>query len=187
LSWENLYAYNRKILDAQSDRYFFVAEPFELKVSGLPKFFQAKLPLHPEKPERGFRQYTVAPEGEDKIASFWISRKDAETLETGKVVRLMELFNVKVECKTADAVEASFASESYEDVRKIKAQLIQWIPKGSEFPCQVVMPDASVSEGFAESACKKLKPDAVIQFERFGFTRVDQLSNQKMVAYYGHK
>ena len=33
LSWENLYSYNRKILDATSNRYFFVAEPTELKVT----------------------------------------------------------------------------------------------------------------------------------------------------------
>ena len=32
LSWENLYSYNRKILDATSNRYFFVPEPVELKV-----------------------------------------------------------------------------------------------------------------------------------------------------------
>jgi len=186
LSWENLYAYNRKILDAKSDRYFFVSEPVKLKVSNLPRTLQAKLPLHPEKPERGVREYTVTPEGEEHAASFWISRKDAETLEAGKTVRLMELFNLEVNRKTSDKVSATFASESYEDARKIKAQLIQWIPKGAEFQCQVVMPDATVTEGFAEDACKKLKPDAIIQFERFGFARVDQV-NQKMVAYYAHK
>jgi glutamyl-tRNA synthetase len=190
LSWENLFSYNRKILDATSNRYFFVAEPVELKVLGVPKSFQPKLPLHPDKPERGFREYTVAIEGEEKVASFWVSRKDAEAMENGQVIRLMELFNVKIESKAglvlADLVLATFSSESYEDVRKIKVQLIQWIPKGEEFPCQVVMPDASVTEGFAESACKKLKPDAIIQFERFGFTRVDAV-DQKMVTYYAHK
>ncbi len=186
LSWENLYAYNRKILDAASNRYFFVPEPVELKVSDVPKTFHAKLPLHPENPDRGFREYTVAPEGEDRTAGLWVSRKDAEALEAGRVVRLMELFNVQVSGRTGDSVTATFASESYEDARKIKAQLIQWIPKGAEFPCRVMMPDASVTEGFAESACKKLKADAIIQFERFGFTRVDQVG-EKMVAYYAHK
>jgi len=186
LSWENLYSYNRKILDAASNRYFFVPDPVKLSVLNLPKTFDAKLPLHPEHPERGFREYTVRPEGQEQASGFWISRKDADTFESGKVVRLMEIFNVKVEVKTADSVTASFASESYDDVRKIKVQLIQWIPNGAEFQCQIVMPDASVTEGLAESACKKLKPDVIIQFERFGFTRIDQV-NQKMVAYYAHK
>jgi glutamyl-tRNA synthetase len=186
LSWENLYSYNRKILDATSNRYFFVPEPMELKVLRVPKTFHAKLPLHPDEPERGFREYTVTPKDEEKAVSFWVSRRDAEALEPEKVVRLMELFNVKIDSKTGNSVTATFSSESYEDVRKIKVQLIQWIPKGEEFPCQVVMPDASVTEGFAESACKKLKPDAIIQFERFGFTRINEV-DQKLTAYYAHK
>ena len=186
LSWETLYAYNRKILDATSNRYFFVSEPFELKVLQVPKVFHAKLPLHPDKPERGFREYSVCPEGEEQGATFWVSRKDVEVLEPGDVIRLMELFNIKIKSKTASYATASFVSESYEDVRKIKAQLIQWIPNATEFPCQVVMPDASLTEGFAESACKTLKPDEIIQFERFGFTRVNEV-NEKLTTYYAHK
>jgi glutamyl-tRNA synthetase len=197
LSWENLYSYNRKILDASSNRYFFVSEPIELKVTGLPKAFTSKLPLHPEKPERGFREYTITPSTDEASASFWISKKDAMNMEQGKIIRLMELFNIeiaKVDMQaTIDAVEpklmgveAKFSSESYEDVRKIKAQLIQWIPKGTEVPCEIVLQDAQRMDGFAESECKKLKPDMIIQFERFGFTRVDVV-DPKMVAYYAHK
>jgi glutamyl-tRNA synthetase len=184
LSWANLYAYNRKILDPQSDRYFFVSEPTALKVKHVPKVFKAKLPLHPEKPEQGFREYTVTPQGE--TATFWVAKRDADAAEVGSVVRLMELFNVKIESVNVGSVEASFASEAYEEARKAKAKLIHWIPKGAEFPCQVVMPDATVNEGVAESACKKLKPDTVIQFERFGFARIDK-NDAKLVAYYAHK
>ena len=133
-----------------------------------------------------FRDYTITPEGDDHAVSFWISKKDIEAMEPEKVVRLMELFNVKIESKTDNSVTAKFASESYEDVRKIKVQLIQWIPKGTEFPSQVVMPDASVTEGFAEADCKKLKPDVIIQFERFGFVRINEVG-EKLIAYYAHK
>jgi glutamyl-tRNA synthetase len=186
LSWENLYAYNRKVLDLKSDRYFFVSEPIELKVERVPRVFRAKLPLHPEKPERGFREYIVTPVGEDRAVIFWIAKKDAENAEVGKIVRLMELFNVKIEHAKVYSVEASFASESYEEARKTKTQLIHWIPIDGDFPCQVVMPDATVNEGMAESACKKLKPDTVIQFERFGFVRVNEIA-PKLTAYYAHK
>ncbi|HTY75106.1 MAG TPA: glutamate--tRNA ligase, partial [Candidatus Nanoarchaeia archaeon] len=81
---------------------------------------------------------------------------------------------------------AVFASESYEDVRKLKAQLIQWIPVGEDYPCRVIQQDASITEGAAESACKKLMPDTAIQFERFGFVRVDDVSD-KLTVYYTHK
>jgi len=154
LSWENLYSHNRKILDASSNRYFFVAAPVELKVTGLPKAFQAKLPLHPEHPERGFREYAVEPEGAEKAASFWISDKDAKAMQQGQPMRLMELFNITINTVTGNAVTASYASESYEDVRKIKAQLIQWIPKGAEYQTEVVQQDATVVAGYAEAACK---------------------------------
>jgi glutamyl-tRNA synthetase len=186
LSWENLYAYNRKILDAHSDRYFFVSEPIELKVKGVPRAFVAKLPLHPANPEKGFREYTVTPIGEDSAAIFWIAKKDAENTEAGETVRLIELFNVKIEHARVYSVEASFASESYEEARKTKTQLIHWIPINGEIPCQVVMPDATVNKGIAESACKKLKQNVVIQFERFGFVRVEE-SDAKLTAYYAHK
>jgi glutamyl-tRNA synthetase len=186
LSWENLYAYNRKILDPQSDRYFFVSEPIELKVKSIPRVFEVALSLHPEKPERGFREYTVTPKGEEETTTFAIAKRDADAAEVGKVIRLMELFNVKIETKNADSVEALFASDAYEEARKAKAKLIHWIPKGEEFPCQMVMPDATVNEGIAESACKKLKPNEVIQFERFGFVRIDQVV-PKLKAYFAHK
>ena len=106
-------------------------------------------------------------------------KESTETAETGKVIRLMELFNITIEGKTGSEVTATFASESYDEVRKIKVQLIQWIPKGDEYPCEVVMPDASITAGYAEAACKKLTPETIIQFERFGFTRVNE-SNQKI-------
>jgi glutamyl-tRNA synthetase len=115
-----------------------------------------------------------------------MTKKDEANIEPGKIVRLMELFNVKIEKATTDSVEAVFVSESYEDVRKAKGQLIHWIPVGEEYVCSAVMPDASTLEGFAESACKKLKPAAVIQFERFGFVRADSVGD-KLTVYYGHK
>ena len=126
----------------------------------------------------------MKPEGE--VSVFWVEKRDATAAETGKLLRLMELFNVKIQRVGADSLEAMFASEAYEDARKAKAKLIHWIPEGETVPCRVVMPDASVNEGVAESACKKLKRDAVIQFERFGFVRVDK-NDAELTVYYAHK
>jgi glutamyl-tRNA synthetase len=186
LSWETLNSYNRKILDATSNRYFFVADPVELKVTGLPKTFVAKLPLHAEHPQRGFREYTITPDGQDKAITFWIAQADAKTMQPQLNIRLMELFNIKIQNVTDQTIEALYTSESYEDVRKNKVQLIQWIPKGTEYPTEVIQQDASVTLGYSESYCKKLKPDTIIQFERYGFVRIDQVGD-KLVAYYAQK
>jgi len=184
LSWENLYAYNRKIVDPKANRYFFINNPVELTVKGVSKPYKAKLHLHPDYPERGFRTLEVKPQ--DGKALFWISNDDLKLLETGKVIRLMELFNIKIEKVAVYAVEAAFHSESYEKARQMKAPLIHWLPINYGIPCKVVMPDATVAEGVAEKTCAKLKPGTIVQFERFGFVRIDSL-NEKLVAYYAHK
>jgi len=184
LSWENLYAYNRKIVDPIANRYFFVHNPIQLTVKEVPHAFSAKLALHPDYPERGFRQFEIKPiEGE---ASFWVSSDDTDSLKTGKVIRFMGLFNIQVEKVEGHWIDAGFHSESYEEAKKTNAPLIHWIPIGADIPCEVVMPDASVAEGIAEGNCKTLRLGDVIQFERFGFTRVDQL-NKKLTAYFAHR
>jgi glutamyl-tRNA synthetase len=186
LSWENLYAYNRKILDPSTNRYFFVQGPIELTVRKISKPFDVKLSLHPDHPERGFRSVRVQPDESGDSALFWVSRKDVDPTKVGTVIRLMELFNVRIEKANLYSAEGLFASESYEEAKKDKAQLIHWIPVGNDFPCEVVMPDASVVEGVAEGACRKLKPDEIVQFERFGFVRIDQVST-KLIAYLAQK
>jgi glutamyl-tRNA synthetase len=186
LSWENLYAYNRKILDSVADRYFFVEEPLELTVKNTRKEFKAKLRLHPEHEERGFREYVVEPQGKTGSAVFWVSRKDVDASKVEKVLRLMDLFNVRIEKATSYSADAAFASGSYEEAKQAKAQLIHWILVGEDMPCKIVMSDATEIEGICEKACEKLKPNAVIQFERFGFVRVDAV-DKKLTAYYSHK
>jgi len=186
LSWENLYAYNRKIIDPKADRYFFVHNPTELKVKNIPKTFTAKINLHPDHPERGFRECTVKPEGDSDSACFWVSSGDVDASKVGSMIRLMELFNIKIERASAYSAEAVFSSESYEEARKAGAQLIHWIRIGADVPCQVVMFDATLAEGIAEEACKQLRPNDIIQFERFGFVRIDKV-NVKLTAYYAHR
>jgi glutamyl-tRNA synthetase len=186
LSWENLYAHNRKILDPVADRYFFVQNPVELSVKHVPREFVARLPLHPDDPNRGFREYKIVPAGCESSVVFWVSRKDVDSSKIGALIRLMDLFNVNISGANIYAAEASFESESYELARDIRAQLIHWVPIGEDMPCQVMMPDATLLEGVAESACKRLKRDDVIQFERFGFVRIDGV-NDKLTAYYSQK
>ncbi|MDH7564610.1 MAG: glutamate--tRNA ligase [Candidatus Bathyarchaeota archaeon] len=186
LSWENLNAYNRKLLDPTSDRYFFVQEPIELTVKDIPRKFTVSLRLHPQHPERGSREYMIAPEGKAGLARFWVARRDVDASKINTTIRLMELFNINIKKANVYSAEASFTSESYEDARKTKAQLIHWVPIGEDVPCNIVMPDATVVEGIAEKACLRLKPGDIIQFERFGFVRIDR-GNGKIVAYYSQK
>ena len=98
----------------------------------------------------------------------------------------MDLFNFKVETVETDVVQATFLGESYEEAKKLGAPLIHWIPVDTGVSCEVVMPDASIVDGVAEECCRKLKPDEIIQFQRFGFVRVDA-NNGKLTAYFAHR
>ena len=80
-----------------------------------------------------------------------------------------------------------FNSASFEDARKIKARIIQFVPTEEAIKAEVVMDDASVVEGFCEKDCKNIEVDDVIQFERFGFVRLDEIKDDKLVFYYAHK
>ncbi len=186
LSWENLYAHNRKIIDKEANRYFFVQDPVQLRVRNLSKAFSAKIRLHPDHLERGFRRYRVEPNENDDSAIVWVSMKDEEAFKTGRAVRLIELFNVEIEKATSYAIEASFVSEAYRDAKKRKATLIHWVKIGADMPCEVVMPDGSLAQGVAEDSCRRLKVDDIVQFERFGFVRIDE-TGEALKAYYAHR
>jgi glutamyl-tRNA synthetase len=121
LSWKNLYAYNRKLIDPDARRYFFVSTPVRLSVKNVPREFMAQVPLHPDHPERGFRKFEVNPvKGK---ADFLISRDDLELVEGKRAVRFMDLFNFRVEKVEDDVVQAVFLGESYEEAKKLGAPL----------------------------------------------------------------
>ncbi len=184
LSWKNLYAHNRKIIDSVANRYFFVRDPMKLNVKNVPREFSVRILLHPDQPERGFRHFEIEPrEGK---ASLWVSSDDLKLFEKGEKIRLMELFNFQVERVGEQLIEAIFHSRSYEEARRLDAPLIHWIPRDTGIPCEVVMSDASVAGGVAEDACKELSPDEIIQFERFGFVRVDTL-DERLTVYFAHR
>jgi glutamyl-tRNA synthetase len=184
LSWENLYAYNRKIIDPSADRYFFVQEPLKLTVGGVKKPYVARIPLHPDRPDQGHRTLDVEPK--NGVAEFFVSSKDKALFVNGSILRLMELFNVQVKDATGTGFTSIFHSEAYEEARKLKAPLIHWLPADTGVACEVVMPDNSSAKGLVEKAAQNVFVGQIVQFERFGFVRVDQKGN-KIVVFFAHK
>jgi glutamyl-tRNA synthetase len=184
LSWENLYAVNRKLIDPIASRYFFVRDPRKLTVNNLSETIKVQLSMHPDDKQRGFREFKIEPQ--NGVATFWISAQDATLLKKGKIIRLMGLFNITVRSVQKGVIETSLHSKGHEEAKKLGAPLIHWIPAETGIPCEVVMPDATVARGVAEEACRQLKPDDIVQFERFGFARVDSV-DWKMAAYFAHR
>jgi glutamyl-tRNA synthetase len=184
LSWDNLYAYNRRIVEPKAKRLFFVHNPVKLLVYGLSKQYEAKVRFHPSKPEMGFRRIKVEVKGDS--TSLFISPEDAKILKDKGMVRLMELFNVKLLKFSENLVEAMFHSETYEEARSLNMPLIHWLPVDQCIKAKVIMPDATELEGFVENNCITVELGEVVQFERFGFVRLDS-KDDYWVFYYAHK
>lgn len=182
LSWGLIASVNRRIIEPLANRYFFVAAPVPLSVSGVDGEHVARLLLHPDHPERGTRDYTV--KAEKGCASFVISRQDAEKMERGNIVRLMGLLNIEILKAEPGRVEARSYSKDYQEARAVEAPFIHWLQEEVGLEAEVIMPDASVEDGLAEPRCSALRVNEMIQFERFGFVRVDNTS--PFVAYYAH-
>jgi glutamyl-tRNA synthetase len=181
LSWGNISAANRKIIEPRANRYFFVNNIINLNVKGVTEEHTAKLHLHPDYPERGDREYIIKPAN---LVKFLMPRKDIEA-SVGKVIRLMGLMNVKVEKVTGIEASAKYDSREHQKARDVGSSFVQWLTEENSMPVKVVMPDASINEGVAEKKCETLKIDDMIQFERFGFVRVDQ--TDPWFFYYAHE
>ena len=49
------------------------------------------------------------------------------------------------------------------------------------------MDDASVKTGLGEIALNDLEVGDIVQFERVGFARLDEIKDDELVFYYAHK
>ena len=169
-SWENLFAANKAIIDADADRYFFVPDAVEVTVSGAPEM-TAHAPVYPNKPERGERLLPFT-------GKVLLPRAE---VEKGGMLRLKDLFNIRM---TGDST-AEYAGESLAEARKEKAPIIQWLPAEKAAPCSLLTPDG-MQEGFAEPEVLNYE-GKIVQFERVGFAKIDAVENGKAVAYHTHR
>lgn len=185
LSWENINATDRKEIDKIAHRYHFVPDPITLDLHDVPRSFEARLPLHPQRPELGTRTLKVS--HQDGTVKVWLSRNDRDVFAKSKVVRLMELFNVEVESAEPTVVRGRFHSQEYEKARAMRAPLVQWLPETQRLACEVVMPDATRAKGFVEDGILGEPVGSIIQMVRIGFGRIDQAGTSGVVIYYGHR
>jgi glutamyl-tRNA synthetase len=162
---DNLYSINRKNLDAQVNRYFFVENPVEIKIKGAPnEVKETTAKLHPDKREMRILKM-------DRGKKVKVALKDFNDLKN-KEVRLMHLFNVKL------GEESEYIGEEKESKK------IHWVGKGVK--TKIMMPTGIYTSGVAEENIKNLKEGEIVQFERFGFCRFDKKEKNEYVFWFAH-
>ena len=169
-SWENLFAQNKAIIDAEADRYFFVPDAVPVTVANAPAM-EAHAPIYPNHPERGERVLSFT-------GSVLLPRSE---IETGRILRLKDLFNIRI---TGEG-SAEYAGDSLAEARAAKAPIVQWLPTDAGVPCSLLTPEGT-SEGYCEAAVLNYD-QKIVQFERVGFARIDSVKDGHVTAYFTHR
>ncbi len=172
--YKAIHAFNKQVLDEQADRYFFVSNPEKITIKGAPAL-EVELNLHPEH-RRGGRHM-------DTHDSFYIERTDADKLKTGKLYRLMDCLNFRKESN-----DLIFDSTDLDTYKKKGAGIMHWLPVSDDLiKVRMRMPNNQFVSGLAEKKVAKLSIGDVVQFERFGFVRLDNDSGDEMEFWFAHR
>jgi glutamyl-tRNA synthetase len=197
-SWQNLYAFNKDIIDPLSNRYFFVWDPTPLWITGAPPL-EGHAPLHPGQPDKGIRRVPLgtAPSrsGLEKLLSggetfpdslqgqlALVCKEDIAGAAPGTKFRLKDLCNVEL----TGPFEAHYIGNDL-GILKQGAKIIHWTSLEG-VPTEVQLESGDWKRGISEPGAKN-EVGEVIQFERFGFVRLAKWDNdlQRLIGYFAHK
>lgn len=171
--WKNINTLNRQIIEPDAHRYFFVQDPIEIVVKDAPQQ-ELELDLHPDNKKKG-RKFKTG-------NAFFIQKEDFKDFENMETIRLMDCLNFM---KKDDVLE--FTSLDYETFKKEGNNIIHWLPDENNVDVEILMPDNETVKGIGESNLSKLKIGDIIQFERFGFCRLDSVEKNVYKFWFTHK
>ena len=167
-------AFNKDAIDLKSHRYFFIENPVEIKVNNAPQQ-DLELDLHPNNRKKG-RKFSTTD-------TFYLTKEDHKNIKDNKLIRLMDCLNF-----TKSNNKFTFDSLDYKKFKEQGNLIIHWLPKEKDLVnIEVLMPDNKIKKGLGERGLKDLTEGQVIQFERFGFVRLDQKLGNKLVFWFAHK
>ncbi|MCK5157974.1 MAG: glutamate--tRNA ligase [Candidatus Heimdallarchaeota archaeon] len=212
IDWSLISATNRKLIDLSSNRYFFVPDPVILFVAGLSEKRVKDIPLHPDDPKRGTRKietgsfffiprsdYDKLKKGQEfRLKDLYnvnvINKKADLNSEKDLPKKSAELKNLLKKYPTHLLTE-------YTDEELKPGPKIQWVIADSldTIDVQVKVPDVlfindvynensmKIVDGIGEKAIASLKVDDIVQFERFGFVRINRKEENKIFVNQAHK
>ncbi|HOO53685.1 MAG TPA: glutamate--tRNA ligase [Methanothrix sp.] len=173
ISMDSVYAENRKIVDPEAKRRFFVKDPVPMEVEGeVPEI--AKAPFHPTL-NLGFREIPAG-------SKILVSSDDLKDLKVGGSLRLKDLCNIEI--TALNPLRARVIGTDPHQAKEMKLRIIHWAPPNG-IPVRVMRPDG-VDSGIGELGIKD-DLGKVVQFERYGFVRIDSVSDDEVVAYFAHR
>lgn len=178
-----LESFNRKILDDKAKRFYAVIDPIQIHIINAPQK-KVTLPFHPLK-DLGARTLKTK-------ENFFIQKEDVHSLKVGEVFRLKGLYNVKV-LEIGQKIKGEYVGEQLmQNTQKFQWTTENYLPITLIIPSLIFKNDDfnpdSIKEkkGYAEMDVAQLKTGEIIQFERIGFVRIENLRGT-ILCYLTHK
>jgi glutamyl-tRNA synthetase len=171
--FKTINSFNKEVIDPLAHRYFFIREPIEVTIkNALHKHIC--LDLHPDA-KKGGRVF-------ETTDTFYLAKEDVDGFYADELYRLMDCLNFMKKGK-----EYIFMSEDYETYKKNGKKIIHWLPKNKKLiDVEILMPDNTTAKGYGEEAIAELEIGAIVQFERFGFCRLDSIEGNVYTFWFGH-
>jgi glutamyl-tRNA synthetase len=165
LTWDDLIIQNKRIIDKTAKRFFMMHDYERIIIEGAP-YQRVELRYHPDIDELGQRELEIEND-------FLVLKSDLKEFRDGELYRFMDCLNFR---KNGGMYQ--FDSIEYEYFRNKGKKIIHWLPAFGNVDIEIMMDDASTINGVAEHNIKQLKVGEVIQFERFGFCRLDEIEKK---------
>lgn len=179
-SLDMLFTFNRRIIDNDAKRFFFVPNPIKLVVQDAAAE-KVRLPFHPSN-DIGYREIQTN-------GTFFIDKSDVVSLDVGDTFRLKELYSIEIIDKENELITCRMHSKEHQQGEKI----IQWVTE-QNIPVKVTkvgnllneegnFNEKSLTEinGIAEKMAEGIEEGQIVQFERFGFCRMDEKSKNAFI------
>jgi glutamyl-tRNA synthetase len=179
-SLDMLFTFNRRIIDNDAKRFFFVPNPIKLVVQDAAAE-KVRLPFHPSN-DIGYREIQTN-------GTFFIDKSDVVSLDVGDTFRLKELYSIEIVDKEDELITCRMHSKEHQQGEKI----IQWVTE-QNIPVKVTkvgnllnedgnFNEKSLTEinGIAEKMAEGIEEGQIVQFERFGFCRMDEKSKNAFI------
>ena len=182
IDWSLISAINRKFIEPDSKHFFFVDDPIMIKINN-PKSLKVEIDLHPNNKELGTRQIKV----EDTL---YLSKLDLNILDVDAVIRMKDLYNIKIIEKVSDT---EFKADILSGDLLVDIPRVQWV--SDPVTVEIVKPEMLYLnnrinkdslkniQGYGEKELKNLNIGEIIQLERFGYTKVNKITDKVRMNY----
>ncbi len=142
---------------------------------------KVRLPFHPSN-DIGYREIQTN-------GTFFIDKSDVVSLDVGDTFRLKELYSIEIVDKEDELITCRMHSKEHQQGEKI----IQWVTE-QNIPVKVTKVGNLLNEGgnfnekslteingIAEKMAEGIEEGQIVQFERFGFCRMDEKSKNAFI------